>query len=111
MKKESVIYLIFVNISKYNEKIMLGFILLNNDNIILHINENRLKAIELIKSNDSLKPMYDMLYFLKTNIDSKKINVSEIKCLPQTKGLLEFQLRKLESIVTDIDILRKTFNI
>lgn len=103
MKKSSILYLLKVNINKYGENVNFGFILINDKEIEVYIDDNRLKALSIILNSSSFKEINNVISFF----NNTKLTPSDIHCFPKDKnGILEFQLRKLDGIYSKDKIIK-----
>lgn len=101
MKKSSLVYLISSLISSNNEKIIIGLILVNNDNIECYFDkENRIKLLSSILNKSKYKELCNFNSFIERSINDKTIKPSELTALPNNKGCIEIQSRKMSTIAT-----------
>ncbi len=104
MKQRESKLLIFANISSYNEKIIIGVIIVKNGIIEKYFDDNRMSFLESIL----IKTKYMQLKYFYDFICNDNINVSDIKNISINNSIIEIQNRDSMSFST-IDEAKKLF--
>lgn len=107
MKKSSLIYLVYSIFSSYNEKIITGLVLVNDDKMEYFFDEDRCNLVCQILNETKCKELFGFINFLKRNINDGTIRPHELKALPNNKGFIEIQSRKMDTILTIDDAVEK----
>ena len=104
MKQRESKLLIFANISSYNEKIIIGVIIVKNGIIEKYFDDNRMSFLESIL----IKTKYMQLKYFYDFICNQDINISDIKNISIKNTIIEIQNRDSMSFST-IDEAKKLF--
>lgn len=104
MKQRESKLLIFANISSYNEKIIIGVIIVKNGIIEKYFDDNRISFLESIL----IKTKYMQLKYFYDFICNDNINVSDIKNISINNSIIEIQNRDSMSFST-LDEAKKLF--
>ena len=104
MKQKDSKLLIFANISNYNEKIIIGAIIIRNGMVEKYFDEKRLSFLESIL----IKTKYMQLKYFYDFICNQDINISDIKNISINNTIIEIQNRDSMSFST-LDEAKKLF--
>ena len=104
MKQRDSKLLIFANISNYNEKIIIGTIIIKNGIVEKYFDEKRMSFLESI----SIKTKYMQLKYFYDFICNQDINISDIKNISIKNTIIEIQNRDSMSFST-LDEAKKLF--
>ena len=104
MKQKDSKLLIFANISNYNEKIIIGTIIIKNGIVEKYFDEKRMSFLELIL----IKTKYMQLKYFYDFICNQDINISDIKNISINNTIIEIQNRDSMSFST-LDEAKKLF--
>ena len=96
MKQKDSKLLIFANISNYNEKIIIGTIIIKNGIVEKYFDEKRMSFLESIL----IKTKYMQLKYFYDFICNDNINVSDIKNISINNSIIEIQNRDSMSFST-----------
>ena len=89
MKQKDSKLLIFANISNYNEKIIIGTIIIRNGIVEKYFDEKRMSFLESIL----IKTKYMQLKYFYDFICNQDINISDIKNISINNTIIEIQNR------------------
>lgn len=104
MKQRDSKLLIFANISNYNEKIIIGTIIIKNGIVEKYFDEKRMSFLESIL----IKTKYMQLKYFYDFICNQDINISDIKNISINNTIIEIQNRDSMSFST-LDEAKKLF--
>ena len=104
MKQRDSKLLIFANISNYNEKIIIGTIIIRNGIVEKYFDEKRMSFLESIL----IKTKYMQLKYFYDFICNQDINISDIKNISINNTIIEIQNRDSMSFST-LDEAKKLF--
>ena len=104
MKQKDSKLLIFANISNYNEKIIIGTIIIKNGIVEKYFDEKRMSFLESIL----IKTKYMQLKYFYDFICNQDINISDIKNISIKNTIIEIQNRDSMSFST-LDEAKKLF--
>ena len=104
MKQRDSKLLIFANISNYNEKIIIGTIIIRNGIVEKYFDEKRMSFLESIL----IKTKYMQLKYFYDFICNQDINISDIKNISIKNTIIEIQNRDSMSFST-LDEAKKLF--
>lgn len=104
MKQKDSKLLIFANISNYNEKIIIGTIIIKNGIVEKYFDEKRMSFLESIL----IKTKYMQLKYFYDFICNQDINISDIKNISINNTIIEIQNRDSMSFST-LDEAKKLF--
>lgn len=104
MKQKDSKLLIFANISNYNEKIIIGTIIIRNGIVEKYFDEKRMSFLESIL----IKTKYMQLKYFYDFICNQDINISDIKNISIKNTIIEIQNRDSMSFST-LDEAKKLF--
>lgn len=104
MKQRDSKLLIFANISNYNEKIIIGTIIIKNGIVEKYFDEKRMSFLESIL----IKTKYMQLKYFYDFICNQDINISDIKNISIKNTIIEIQNRDSMSFST-LDEAKKLF--
>lgn len=104
MKQRDSKLLIFANISNYNEKIIIGTIIIKNGIVEKYFDEKRMSFLESIL----IKTKYMQLKYFYDFICNQNINISDIKNISIKNTIIEIQNRDSMSFST-LDEAKKLF--
>ena len=104
MKQRDSKLLIFANISNYNEKIIIGTIIIKNGIVEKYFDEKRMSFLESIL----IKTKYMQLKYFYDFICNQNINISDIKNISINNTIIEIQNRDSMSFST-LDEAKKLF--
>lgn len=104
MKQKDSKLLIFANISNYNEKIIIGTIIIRNGIVEKYFDEKRMSFLESIL----IKTKYMQLKYFYDFICNQDINISDIKNISINNTIIEIQNRDSMSFST-LDEAKKLF--
>ena len=104
MKQRDSKLLIFANISNYNEKIIIGTIIIKNGIVEKYFDEKRMSFLESIL----IKTKYMQLKYFYDFICNQDINISVIKNISIKNTIIEIQNRDSMSFST-LDEAKKLF--
>ena len=104
MKQRDSKLLIFANISNYNEKIIIGTIIIRNGIVEKYFDEKRMTFLESIL----IKTKYMQLKYFYDFICNQDINISDIKNISIKNTIIEIQNRDSMSFST-LDEAKKLF--
>ena len=96
MKQKDSKLLIFANISNYNEKIIIGTIIIRNGIVEKYFDEKRMSFLESIL----IKTKYMQLKYFYDFICNQDINISDIKNISINNTIIEIQNRDSISFST-----------
>lgn len=96
MKQKDSKLLIFANISNYNEKIIIGTIIIKNGIVEKYFDEKRMSFLESIL----IKTKYMQLKYFYDFICNQDINISDIKNISINNTIIEIQNRDSMSFST-----------
>ena len=96
MKQKDSKLLIFANISNYNEKIIIGTIVIRNGIVEKYFDEKRMSFLESIL----IKTKYMQLKYFYDFICNQDINISDIKNISINNTIIEIQNRDSMSFST-----------
>lgn len=96
MKQRDSKLLIFANISNYNEKIIIGTIIIKNGIVEKYFDEKRMSFLESIL----IKTKYMQLKYFYDFICNQDINISDIKNISINNTIIEIQNRDSMSFST-----------
>lgn len=96
MKQKDSKLLIFANISNYNEKIIIGTIIIRNGIVEKYFDEKRMSFLESIL----IKTKYMQLKYFYDFICNQDINISDIKNISINNTIIEIQNRDSMSFST-----------
>lgn len=96
MKQKDSKLLIFANISNYNEKIIIGTIIVRNGIVEKYFDEKRMSFLESIL----IKTKYMQLKYFYDFICNQDINISDIKNISINNTIIEIQNRDSMSFST-----------
>lgn len=96
MKQRDSKLLIFANISNYNEKIIIGTIVIRNGIVEKYFDEKRMSFLESIL----IKTKYMQLKYFYDFICNQDINISDIKNISINNTIIEIQNRDSMSFST-----------
>ena len=96
MKQRDSKLLIFANISNYNEKIIIGTIIIRNGIVEKYFDEKRMSFLESIL----IKTKYMQLKYFYDFICNQDINISDIKNISINNTIIEIQNRDSMSFST-----------
>ena len=96
MKQKDSKLLIFANISNYNEKIIIGTIIIRNGIVEKYFDEKRMSFLESIL----IKTKYMQLKYFYDFICNQDINISDIKNISINNTINEIQNRDSMSFST-----------
>ena len=96
MKQKDSKLLIFANISNYNEKIIIGTIIIRNGIVEKYFDEKRMSFLESIL----IKTKYMQLKYFYDFICNQDINISDIKNISINNAIIEIQNRDSMSFST-----------
>lgn len=96
MKQRDSKLLIFANISNYNEKIIIGTIIIKNGIVEKYFDEKRMSFLESIL----IKTKYMQLKYFYDFICNQDINISDIKNISIKNTIIEIQNRDSMSFST-----------
>lgn len=96
--------MIFANISNYNEKIIIGTIIIKNGIVEKYFDEKRMSFLESIL----IKTKYMQLKYFYDFICNQDINISDIKNISIKNTIIEIQNRDSMSFST-LDEAKKLF--
>lgn len=96
MKQKDSKLLIFANISNYNEKIIIGTIIIRNGIVEKYFDEKRMSFLESIL----IKTKYMQLKYFYDFICNQDINISDIKNISIKNTIIEIQNRDSMSFST-----------
>ena len=96
MKQKDSKLLIFANISNYNEKIIIGTIIIKNGIVEKYFDEKRMSFLESIL----IKTKYMQLKYFYDFICNQDINISDIKNISIKNTIIEIQNRDSMSFST-----------
>lgn len=89
MRQKEQKFLILSNISEYNEKIIIGILFIKNSKVEVYFDKTRMDFLKNILSSTKyiqIKYFYDFL-------NKEDINLSDIKNISTSNGLIEVQNR------------------
>ena len=89
MKQKDSKLLIFANISNYNEKIIIGTIIIKNGIVEKYFDEKRMSFLESVL----IKTKYMQLKYFYDFICNQDINISDIKNISINNTIIEIQNR------------------
>ena len=104
MKQRDSKLLIFANISNYNEKIIIGTIIIRNGIVEKYFDKKRMSFLESIL----IKTKYMQLKYFYDFICNQDINISDIKNISIKNTIIEIQNRDSMSFST-LDEAKKLF--
>lgn len=96
MKQKDSKLLIFANISNYNEKIIIGTIIIRNGIVEKYFDEKRMSFLQSIL----IKTKYMQLKYFYDFICNQDINISDIKNISINNTIIEIQNRDSMSFST-----------
>ena len=105
MKQKDSKLLIFANISNYNEKIIIGTIIIRNGIVEKYFDEKRMSFLESIL----IKTKYMQLKYFYDFICNQDINISDIKNISINNTIIEIQNRDSMSFSTLEDAIKFFF--